>query len=497
MKTLKNILIFTFFSCFFSCSEETIDTYATGSITGKVVSKGNYEPLENVKISTNPASSTIFTNEEGEFELYDVPQGEYSVQAQKDGLLSQFEGASVYPNAEVNVIFEMEPETATNRQPTAPKAISPEDKAINLGIAIEFAWQSTDPDEDEITYALEIRNDENNEILNFENINDTTYTVNSREYGRKYFWQITALDSINDPVLSEVFSFETAGLPSARYFYVKKIDGNNVIFGIDGDGNEYQLTPTSENSFRPRKNIATGKVAFLKTTGGETHLFTMDPDGSNQFQVTRSVPVNGFNLNYVGFSWAENGASLVYPNFDKLYQIDANGGGNKLIYQTSGKFITNIDVGNDDSMIAVLANNASGYNAEIFTIDLEGNRMQTVLENIDGAVNGVNLSVDKHYLLFSRDISGYENGDYRRLNNHLFIYDFEENEFNDLSGSKVEGTNDFEARFSPNEASVIFTNTSNDGVSQNDIYQINLTEEFSNIGTRSLLFENASMPDWE
>jgi len=62
-----------------------------------------------------------------------------------------------------------------------------------------------------------------------------------------------------------------------------------------------------------------------------------------------------------------------------------------------------------------------------------------------------------------------------------------------ISTEKSAGTNDLDARFSPNEASVIFVNTSNDGVSSQNI----LTMPISDLDARVTLLENASMPDWE
>ncbi len=62
-----------------------------------------------------------------------------------------------------------------------------------------------------------------------------------------------------------------------------------------------------------------------------------------------------------------------------------------------------------------------------------------------------------------------------------------------VSDGKDPGTNDLDARFSPSEAELIFVNTSNDGVSQNDIFTMTIDEP----GSRSALFENAKMPDWK
>jgi len=102
------------------------------------------------------------------------------------------------------------------------------------------------------------------------------------------------------------------------------------------------------------------------------------------------------------------------------------------------------------------------------------------------------LSLDGTKLLYTYDVSGYESDTYRRLNMHVFNYNISSGSRTDISVNKQEGTNDLQARFSPNEASVIFVNTSNDGVSQTNIQTMLLTGE-----DRVTLVAGASMPDWE
>lgn len=496
MKNLKYIfpLLFIFISV--GCSEDTIDVLQSGSITGTVVTEGDFEPIENVRISTTPATSTVFTDENGEFIIENVPVDEYSVQARKEGLLTQFEGAEVLANAEVNVIFEMQPANANNRKPDAPTLLTPQDNAEGIPTTVDFTWESRDADNDTLTYELEIRNDRNNEVIRFTELRDTVQTVEGLNYGYKYFWQVKVSDSLNDPVLSAVYSFNTLEFPKTRFMYVREMNNNNVIFARDLNGNEYQLTSASQNSFRPRKNHRTNKIAFLRTVGNQTHLFTMNLDGSAQTQITSNIPVNGFNLEKVDFSWANDGASLVYPNFEKLYKVNVTGGGTSLIYEErNGKFITEVDVSNDNTRIALLVNNATGYNAEIYTIDMSGNFMKSVISGLDGALGGLNLSVDNQRLLYTRDVSGYESADYRQLNSRMFIYNFNTNQSTDISDDKPEGTNDLDPRFSPSEAEVTYVNTSNDGISEMFIEQTLI--ENGGASSRQELYSNAKMPDWE
>ncbi|SKB65626.1 Carboxypeptidase regulatory-like domain-containing protein [Salegentibacter holothuriorum] len=496
MKNLKYIfpLLFIFISV--GCSEDTIDALQSGSITGTVVGEGSFEPIENVRISTTPATSTVFTDENGEFVIENVAVDEYSVQARKEGFLTQFEGAEVLADSEISVIFEMQPENANNKKPNAPTLITPQDNAEGIQTVVDFTWNSQDAENDILTYELEIRNDRNNEVIRFTDLNDTVKKVEGLNYGYKYFWQVSVSDSLNEPVLSEVYSFNTLEFPKTRFIYVREMNNNNVIFARDLNGNEYQLTSENHNSFRPRKNHRTNKIAFLRTVGNQTHLFTMNLDGSVQTQITSNIPVNGFNLEKVDFSWANDGGSLVYPNFEKLYKVNVSGGGTSLIYEEpNDKFITEIDVSKDNSQIALLVNNANGYNAEIYTIDMSGNFMHSVISGLDGALGGLNLSVDNQRLLYTRDISGYESDDYRQLNSRMFIYNFNTNQSIDISDDKPEGTNDLDPRFSPNEAEVTYVNTSNDGISEMFIEQTLV--EGGGTTSRQELYSNAKMPDWE
>ena len=497
MKKFSYILSFLFLAVIYSCSEDTIDNVSTGTITGTVVTDGDFEPIQNAKISTNPATSTVFTDENGKFKIADIPAVEYSVQARKDSLLSQFQGAEVLPDAEVNIVFEMKTEQSNNQSPKTPNLITPNDNAEALPIALDFVWEASDAEGDELTYQLEIKNDRNNEVLKYSEISDTTYRVDSLKYGYKYFWQIRVNDGTNEDVLSEVFTFKTLQFPKSRIAYVRKVNGNNVIFSRDLNEEEYQLTSSEENSFRPRKNRRTNKIAFLRTVGTQTQLFTMNLDGSNQKQITENIPLNAFNLNQIDFSWANDGATLYYPSFDKLYKVNADGSGTELVYkEPNGKFITEVDVSDDNSRIALLTNGVNGYNAEIYIIDKQGRKINTVIENEAGALGGVNISVDNKRILYARDISGFETDDYRRLNSQLFIHNLETGATKNISANKTEGTNDLDPRFSPNEAEVIFVNTSNDGVSVPSVLTTQINPGSSE-EIRTVLYENAVMPDWE
>lgn len=498
-KTTNIISVLAICIVFFTnCTEDAINVVGQGTITGRVVEAETFEPIENAKVTISPTNNATFSDEDGNFILKDVPEGDYSAQAEKDGYLAKIEPVTVTEGNDVNVIFEMDDETALNKPPSIPVLISPEDNATGQNISVELVWHaSSDPDEnDELVYDVTVRNDKNNDVIFVESLKDTTYVLENLKYGTKYFWQITVSDDVNDDVLSPIHDFTTDKYPNNRFFFVKKdsINENNIIYSANADdSNTFPLTTNDQNSWRPRMNRASGLIAFLRTINTETHIFTMNPDGSGIKQVTQAVPVVGFKQGETDFSWSGNGDRIIYANFDKLYLINKDGSGLQQIYQTTdGSFITECSWSFDESFIALKTNDNSGYNVKIYTIDMAGTVLKTILSGVNGAAGGLDISVDNQRLLYSYDISGYEDASYRQLNNRLFIYNLVTDEVADISSNKVNGTNDLDPRFSPNEASVIFVNTSNDGISQKDIYTMD-----AGGGTREKAFENAIMPDWE
>jgi len=493
----KVILVFLVCIGLQSCNEDQVGVTGTGEVKGRVVEAKTFEPIENAKVTLTPTNNATFTDENGDFTILEVPVGDYSVQAEKDKYLAKVEAATVTKDNAVNVIFEMEDETALNKPPAIPVVISPEDQSTGHPVEVELLWfAAADPDDDELTYDISIRNDYDDKIINVESLTDTVYNLTDLRYGTKYFWQLTVSDDINNEVVSPVMSFQTTKFPENRFYYVRKdeTNHNNIIFSSDREGTtELQLTLEDQNSWRPRMNHGAGRIAYLRTVNTETHLFTMNLDGSDSKQVTSAVAVDGFNQNQVDFAWSSNGDRLIYPSYDKLYLINKDGSGLEQIYQTpDGSFITEMDWSNDESFIALKTNNLNGYNVSIFTINMAGTKLKTLLSGVPGAAGGLNISVDNQRVLFTRDVSGFEDPSFRQLDSRIFIYDLVTDVVTDLSEQKLAGTNDLDARFSPNEAYVIFVNTSNDGISQRDVYIADAIGD-----DRQIVFENVLMPDWE
>lgn len=478
------------------CNEDRYNENDYGAITGKVVKEGTNEPLENVRISTSPVSSTVFTDVDGNFKIENVPAGEYSVGARIEGYLARYEPATVLSNIPVNVIFEMEISTANNRPPSTPVLIAPTENQVLESVEAIFVWSSIDPEKDPLTFELELRNDQNEEVLRFEDLNDTIFRYSELVLGTQYFWQVSAADEYNPAVLSPVGTFSVMGAPvENRFLFVRNINGNNVIFSADEEGNEFQLTSENTNSYRPRRNVEANRIAYLQTTGAQADIYTMKRDGTDKVKVTSNVRPNGFNLNEINIAWPPTSDRIYFPVLDKLYRIRSSGQDLELVYQTAdGSLISEVAVSENSNLIVVKTNDLSGYNISIFTIDFSGTVLDTLLTGVPGAAGGLDISVTNTKIAYSYDVSGFQSLDYRRLDSRLFTYNISTSGPPvDVSDEKPNGTNDLEPIFSPNEAFLIFTNTSNDGISRKDVYQIEIGEEEN----RTLLYTDAFMPDWE
>lgn len=503
MKTLIKIISILIFSiCLFSCSEELVDQAQTGILRGKVVKRGTNVPIANVKVFTAPTTQTVFSGTDGTFEIANMPVGNYSVKAELSGYITNFQGVNMQnQNQVVTVVFEMDDDDSLNSPPTAPKLLSPVDNAVNQPLNVELTWSATDPDStDVLKYNVTIKNNLDTNVIQVNDLTVNHYSLSNLQFGVSYFWQVSVSDGIHQPVLSTISKFTTNTVPSNRYHYVKKQNGNLVIVSSDALGNNFQFTNSSYNSWRPRKNNNAGLIAFMRTEGGSTHLYTANPDGSNLFKVT-TVPAAGFNNYEMDFSWSTNGQELIYSNFNKLYRINKDGSGLNLVYTTpDGSMISECDWSYDGSKIALKTNDFNGYNTKIYIVDMLGSTIKTILTGAAGASGGLNFSVDGQLLLYTKDVSGYQDGsgNYRQLDSHIFIYNLTTNVTNDISSvsNKPLGTNDLDPRFSPNNAQIILMNTSNDNISQKNVVTINLNSSLTDL-TRAVLFSNAEMPDYE
>lgn len=206
-----------------SCSEEQLDNTGTGKIKGRVVDVRGYTGIENARVSSNPTTSTVYTDKDGYFTIEKVPVGKYAFQAQKDGFIARFVPATIEADIEIEVIFELEVSTATNKPPEIPVLTAPADNATGQALSLDLTWTAKDPEGDPLTYTVTVKNGTTDEVKTYSDLKTTTLNIKDLSYSTKYYWQVSVSDGINKPINSVTNSFRTLAFPNPRYMYVKKI----------------------------------------------------------------------------------------------------------------------------------------------------------------------------------------------------------------------------------------------------------------------------------
>lgn len=494
----KLILLSIFVGLLFGCSEDILDGTQKGTIKGSVRLELTHEPLANVKITTTPSTLTVYSDEEGNFEILEsVPMGDYSVKAELNGYVTEVEAVSIVnANQTVSIVFEMIVDESLNTPPEKPELISPENLATDLPNNLTLKWSSNDVDSDTLVYRVMLSNNITNEQIEFADIEVDTLALESLHFGTTYTWQVAVSDGVNEEVFSQSSQFTVRSNPEYRYHYVEKVNGNFTIKATNLD-ETIEITNANYSSWRPHKNNIALKLAFLQTLAGQTHLVTTDLNGENLHQISQA-PVSGFRPDVMDFDWLNNGSKFIFPSFDKLYKINYDGTGQQQIYQTAdGHFITKCAWSYDGSKIAITTNDINGYQAKIIILDGDGNFIETIFENQPGAVGGLDWNITGDKLLYTYDVSGFENAEYRQLDTRIFIYNFNDQTAVDMSelSMKPNGTIDIDPQFSSDDARIIFMNTSNDMFSVKSIYELYYDEE--NQLTRELIIYNGEMPDYK
>ena len=479
----------------FGCQEDKIETTLFGSLVGTVLTIEDNIAITQATISTNPPTSSLQTDELGRFSIDQIEEGTYTIRAEKEGFVTEIENVSIFLNQSANVILRLVKESSVNSAPTKPSNPSPATGSSNVTTSQMLTWTSEDDDNDDLTYdVIFCTSNEFSCDTVAQDLTEKQYLLEGLLHETVYFWQVRVKDGFTQ-VNGDLWSFETEEFPDHRFLYAEEEDGQFDVYSTDLEGEEkIKLTNSDGDSWRPKMNPQRTKIAFLSNLGIQTHLYVMNRDGSEVTQVTSNVPVQGLNLLEVGFAWSPNGAYLVYPAGNELFKIGVDGIGlEKLADAPDGQTFAEVDWASTGGFLAVRTTGNNIYNSDFFLLDEEGNFLTQVYADIPGRETGPQFSIDGNSLLFTHDITGFEASDGRQLAAHVFVKDLVNNTTVDISeeGNILAGTNDLDARFSPDGAHIVFVNTNNDGISQQNI----LIMEFDG-DNREVLILDGVMPDW-
>ncbi len=147
MKTIKLITIILAV-ILMSCEETYIDVDQFGSISGLVVDGDTHRPLDFVEITTTPASTSLFTDETGNFIISKVKVGDVVIRADRnkddDEEDTKYNTKSitvaVYDNETTNVTFSLLKDKGDLAQLEILNPI-PSNMATNQDTTLVLSWE--------------------------------------------------------------------------------------------------------------------------------------------------------------------------------------------------------------------------------------------------------------------------------------------------------------------------------------------------------------------
>lgn len=486
-----NVTILLAVFLFTTCSEDKVDPLFLGTIHGIVVTKSTGNPVKEVEITTAPATSVVYSNDKGVFQITDVPEGEYTVITKAEGYSRESIKVKVVRNATTDVGIKL---VGSSLLAPAPVNPVPAGGATNQPLSVTLRWSVSNTSGDTLTYNVTVYESNNvTPLAEALQLTDTTLVLEDLKYNTSYYWNVDVVSSTGYVTSGEIWRFHTIPFPDNRIVFVSEKSGNYEVYSSDAAGAApVRLTYTGSYELKPLFSSKRDLIAFSANKNVDYHIYTINKDGSGIRQVT-TLPIAGFHNQGIGFSWSPDNGRFIYSHYNKLYRIDRTGANLTLIATApANRNFRTCHWTSTGNKIVVETVGSTIYESEIYLMNANGSDTVRLVDDLPGIIQSPSFSIDGREVMYTRDASGYESADGRQLNAHIYIKNIESGELTDISRNKPDGTNDLQPRFSPDGAKIIFVNAPNDGTGKKSIWIMNKD------GTeRKLLFEDAEMPHWQ
>ena len=500
---MKYLLLLASWLLLVGCTDTTVEPTRYGSLSGTVLDARSGQPLANVTITTNPATSSYLTDAKGQFFVAQMPAGTVSFTARKTDYNDQTTNLTVAEGQTQTVSVLLTKPTASS-PPNAPNRPSPADGATNQPTQLTLSWHPVQAAKsDSLRYTVSLYESGNlNQRSLLTNSRDTTVLVTGLRYATTYFWQVTVTNNSGSGTSARapVWRFQTMDFPDNRILFVRVTGTNSDIFssGLTGD-NLAQLTTEATTETAPQLSPNRDLIAYCSNATGQYQLYTMNRDGSNQRRIT-TLSVEGYNNAGVGYRWSPDGAQLIYAHYNQLYRINRDGTGLTLLATApADRHFRECDwTAQNGGRLIVQTVGVNVFDAELYLLNTDGSNATLLVGNLPGRLDSPSFSVDGTRVLYTRDVAGFNGVNGRQLDTHIFTQRLDGTSLLDVSINsgniipKIVGTNDSNPRYSPDGFSIIYVNQVNDNLTPGDVWTIEI-----NGMNRKKQFSNATLPDWK
>lgn len=477
----------------FSCAEDTIDFVPKGNISGTVVHANTNQPLEGVELTTVPATSIVLTDSTGAFLLEDIAENDYKLRARLDNYQIETVSISVVGDGTTVTSLFLRPEKGLLTSASSP---IPADEATNTDTELQLNWTNTNDGTVAVSYDIEVFESNSTDVFqSFENVEDTLVILKNLKFNTQYFWQVTTINDQEETAYSEMWKFTTSAFVENNIlFTAESADGFTEIFSTNESGDQsIQLTYSAQNKFSPIYNSNRAMIAFIGSDGLDFHIYTMSNTGEDFKQVT-TVGLASYHQQGRGFAWSPDDSKFIYCHYDKLYSIGIDGSNlTEIATAPADRHFRSCDWSKANNRIIVETVGSSIYDGEILIMDADGSNQTELVADAAGIMENPSFAIDGVSFLYTRDISGNETLNGRRLNSHIFYAPIADpTNVMDLSDHKANGNNDLFPRVSSDGSKIIFVNQKNDKSNVGNI----MTVEIDDPAIRTSILENGGFPSW-
>jgi hypothetical protein len=247
-----------------SISSFTTHGDTLGKIGGKVTNATGDTAIVGALVTTNPPTSSVNTNAEGNYLIPYVLPDQYTVTASKSGYnpgnVNVTVGAGQTTIADIHLV--------RNNPPTPPSIISPADGAIDQRTTVTLSWTCSDPDGDPLTYDVYFDKTNPPTSVVSSNQSSTNLLRSTLDTATTYYWEVVAKDNRGGLTSSAIWSFTTLRdtIPTLGLVSYYPFIGNTD----DESGNNNNPTIVGNVQFVPDR-FNTAQRAFY--FNGTTRLF--------------------------------------------------------------------------------------------------------------------------------------------------------------------------------------------------------------------------------
>ncbi len=213
MEKLKYISFILLILIFTGCEEQKLDIDKFGSVTGIILDGESYSPLSGVMLATNPASSTILTDDAGKFEFTKIVAGDITITARKKDYLTSSVSIAVYDQEYTNITFfllkdENEVGNVVIYDPV------PGNGAVNQTNAITLKWNVDQENKGkDLLYTVYIfESNSTVQQIAGENLNSKEVTIQGLNENTSYYWYVVAKFEGSNVANSPTWTFKTGDI---------------------------------------------------------------------------------------------------------------------------------------------------------------------------------------------------------------------------------------------------------------------------------------------